>query len=103
MSAAQDCKDGTQMPAADAVAQAIDLLDKHAQERERAMALAIVLRDRLERHDETSKDFTAIVLADMLVGECGGAPEHYIKQCLFALLSQVGKPRLDCDGGMPSM
>lgn len=73
---------------------AADMLDQHSLEHERALALAIVVRDWLRSQDDGNTDMTYAVLAEMLVDELGGAPEQSIKQCLFALLEKC-QPRED--------
>jgi hypothetical protein len=67
-----------------AVAQVVDIIDEHATETERALALAMALRDRLVAEDEP----TNAALAGMLVDQLAGAPEGTIKDCLNALLAR---------------
>lgn len=75
----------------DVVALASEMLDQHAMEGVRAMALAIVLRNRIESQEEASRDPTDVALAEMLVEELAGAPEHRIKLCLSALLGKCSQ------------
>lgn len=64
------------------------MLDDSETSGERAIALAIALRDRLEATEEVSRDFTACILAGMLVDELGSSPERSIKECVATLFSR---------------
>lgn len=75
-----------EMPAEKVVAMAVDALDLSALEGDRALALAIVLRDRLE--DSDNQDPTSTLLSGMLVEALSNAPNVHINQCLFALLAK---------------
>ncbi len=75
------------MPPEQAVAVAAEMLDLHAEDTDRALALAVALRDRIECRGEDA-DQTDAVLVRMLVEQLGGAPEPAIKQCLVALLEK---------------
>lgn len=49
-----------------------------SENREKALALAIVLRDRMEAVEETARDFTGCILAGMLVEYLEAATEEVI-------------------------
>lgn len=77
-----------EMPAEKVAALAIEAIDTAALEGARALALAIVLSDRLEASEGPAADPTAVLLAGMLVEELAPEHGHHIKQCLSALLAK---------------
>lgn len=69
-------------------ARANHMLSESELQGERALAIAIALRDRIQAQDEQERDPTSAVLAGMLVDELDLAQAARIKQCVATLLNR---------------
>ena len=70
---------------------AISMLEEMNVQREKVLALAIAVRDRIEAQDEEERDPTSLILAQMIVDENGYVKEHAVIQCVSVLKKRHDK------------
>lgn len=81
----------TQKTSSEIVKEVNDLLGRKQEHGEKAIALAIVLRDRLEAQEGLKRDPTSCILADMLVRELEFSPEGIIMDAVWQMLIRAEK------------
>mgnify|MGYP001404420872 CR=1 FL=1 len=71
------------------IREALYSLDRIEQLGERAFALGIVLRDRIESQNESERDPTSMILSQMLIDELEFPSVRMIRDCISELVEKT--------------